>query len=142
MSTETSAPRLRPHFTPEPHRWIRPFGAPLPYCSGTIPADFLPKRCYHAPAWKNKLLSVGIAFGMLVGCVPGNRFSQCFNHVGRNAGIGVFVDGDAGRGVRYEDGNDSVRYPEFYCRRLNFPRDVDELSFGACEKLTGSACQK
>jgi hypothetical protein len=33
MSTETSAPQLRPHFTPEPHRWIRPFGAPPPYCS-------------------------------------------------------------------------------------------------------------
>ena len=33
MSTETSAPQLRPHFTPEPHRWIRrPFGAPPPYC--------------------------------------------------------------------------------------------------------------
>ena len=27
MSTETSAPQLRPRFTPEPHRWIRPFGA-------------------------------------------------------------------------------------------------------------------
>jgi hypothetical protein len=32
MSTEKSGPRLRPHFTPEPRRWIRPFGAPLPYC--------------------------------------------------------------------------------------------------------------
>ena len=32
MSTETSAPQLRPHFAPEPRRWIRPFGAPLPYC--------------------------------------------------------------------------------------------------------------
>jgi hypothetical protein len=32
MSTEKSGPRLRPHFTPEPHQWIRPFGAPLPYC--------------------------------------------------------------------------------------------------------------
>ena len=25
MSTETSAPRLRPHFTPEPGRWIKAF---------------------------------------------------------------------------------------------------------------------
>ena len=33
MSTEKSGPRLRPHFTPEPRRWIRPFGAPIPYCS-------------------------------------------------------------------------------------------------------------
>ena len=27
MSTETSAPRLRPHFTLEPGRWMKAFGA-------------------------------------------------------------------------------------------------------------------
>ena len=42
MSTETSAPRLRPHFTPEPHRWIRPFGAPLPYCNRSTLLTKLP----------------------------------------------------------------------------------------------------
>ena len=43
MSTETSAPRLRPHFIPEPHRWIRPFGAPLPYCSNAYRNEQTPQ---------------------------------------------------------------------------------------------------
>ena len=37
MLTSMFGPRPQPDFTPEPRRWIRPFGAPLPYCKADAP---------------------------------------------------------------------------------------------------------
>jgi hypothetical protein len=48
MSTETSAPRLRPHFTPEPGRWIKVFLAHT-----YLIADFSGMSALPTPAGNN-----------------------------------------------------------------------------------------
>ena len=71
MSTGMSAPRLRPHFMPEPRRWIRLFDTPLLVGSPQQPTRPAPRRQFGSGArhlndvFRTQLLGVIVVAGRL-----------------------------------------------------------------------------
>lgn len=77
----------------------------------------------------------GVAFVVGVTGFPWYAAIERLFHVAGHVRIGVFVDGDAGGGVRDEDGNDSVCGAQFGDCGLNQRGDVHEFAFSGCRNV-------
>ena len=60
LSTETSGPRLRPHFTPEPRRWIRPLWRTPTLLQSRLAAQLTMKLPRPYPVWPVQRAEHGI----------------------------------------------------------------------------------
>jgi hypothetical protein len=70
MSTSMTAPRLRPHFTPEPRRWIKAFLA-HPY----LIAEQISRSAHH---------KAGSSLSVMAGAMGGALVGRIVGGVGRN----------------------------------------------------------
>ena len=70
---------------------------------------------------------VGVAFRMAVGTIVRNQAIENSFHVSGNIGIGVLIDGDSGRRVRYVNVAESAGHARFANCVFDFAGDVHEL---------------